>query len=163
MKKRTNVSEGSLPRDPAAVLPQLLRQQERILGFLQQARGELDTPVAREMVAGIRGEVPPEVEEGFTRLVEGIQSAIQAAQYGESELRRALLTARGRDERELREHLPGGLARFLASREDTPGFSYGTVRDPVRGWGILWKQLTPEGTVRGAGQLWERPYALLDD
>ncbi len=61
------------------------------------------------------------------------------------------------------ENLPGRLARFLAERKDSRGFSYEVVQDAVRGWMILWKEYTDDGRIRGYGQFYERPYAWLDD
>jgi hypothetical protein len=59
--------------------------------------------------------------------------------------------------------LPSQLQRFLAERIQTPGFTYDLVQDEVRGWVIRWKEHTPQGTIRGYGQFYERPYAYLDD
>ena len=39
----------------------------------------------------------------------------------------------------------------------------GVDQDPVRGWIIRWKEYTHRGTVRGYGQICERPYAWLED
>ena len=37
------------------------------------------------------------------------------------------------------------------------------IQDEVRGWMICWKEYTHRGTVRGYGQICERPYAWLED
>jgi hypothetical protein len=157
------VSDVSLPSDRASICVQLLRQQDRAFQLLQQARNEIDTPVTRSLLARIRAEAAEEVETGISEAVEMLGTAIQAVQYCQSELRRELITARGKREASMREELPAALARFLAERATSPGFTYETSHDPVRGWIIHWKQFTSDGTVRGAGHLAERPYAWLDE
>jgi hypothetical protein len=59
--------------------------------------------------------------------------------------------------------MPAYLQRFLAERSNGPAFSYEVSQDEVRGWVIRWKEYTDQGTVRGFGQFYERPYAWLDD
>jgi hypothetical protein len=59
--------------------------------------------------------------------------------------------------------MPPYLQRFLSERENQPSFSYEVIQDEVRGWVICWKEYTNQGTVRGYGQICERPYAWLDD
>ena len=51
----------------------------------------------------------------------------------------------------------------LWQRADQPGFNYWVDQDSVRGWIIRWKEYTHRGTVRGYGQICERPYAWLED
>jgi hypothetical protein len=60
-------------------------------------------------------------------------------------------------------NLPAYLKRFLGERAGQPGFSYDVVQDEVRGWIIRWKEYTDRGTVRGYGQICERPYGWLED
>ncbi len=60
-------------------------------------------------------------------------------------------------------NLPIPLARFVAERAEAPGFTYELEQDLVRGWVIRWKEHAADGTVRGSGQFYERPYAWLDE
>lgn len=60
-------------------------------------------------------------------------------------------------------NLPSYPQRFLAEHAELPGFSYEVEEDPVRGCIIRWKEYAARGTVRGYGQICERPYAWLDD
>ena len=157
------MSDVSLPSDRAAVCVQLLRQQDRALQLLQQARMEIDAPVTRSLLARIRGQASDEVEAGLNQAADTLGTAIQAVQYCQSELRRELITARGKPTSAVRDELPAALARFLAERASAPGFSYETAHDPVRGWVVHWKRVTGDGTVRAAGHLCERPHAWLDE
>ena len=61
------------------------------------------------------------------------------------------------------DNLPAPLTRFIAERQQLPGFSFDVIQDGNRGWIIRWKEQTEAGTVRGSGQFYERPYASLDD
>ena len=92
-----------------------------------------------------------------------IEEALRALQLAESEAQQELEGDEGETEVEGIDNLPGRLARFLAERKETEGFSYEVVQDSVRGWVICWKEFTPDGRIRGYGQFYERPYAWLDD
>jgi hypothetical protein len=157
------MSEISLPSDRAAVCVQLLRQQDRAFQLLQQARMEIDTPLTRSLLKRIQGEGSEGAEDGVNQAVEAVGNALQAIQFCQSELRREIVTARGGVASDVRKELPAALARFLAERTSSPGFSYETNHDPVRGWIVHWKQMTSEGRVRGAGKLCERPYAWMEE
>jgi hypothetical protein len=60
-------------------------------------------------------------------------------------------------------NMPAYLQRFLGERAAQSGFSYDVVQDVERGWVARWKEYTTHGTAGGYGQLYERPYAWLED
>jgi hypothetical protein len=157
------MSDVSLPSDRIAVCAQLLRQQDRTLQLLQQARMEIDTVVTRSLLLRIRGEASDSVENGVTEAVEILGDAIQRVQFCQSELRREISSAQGLGQAAVRDELPAALTRFLTERATAPGFLYETTHDPIRGWIVHWKQFTAEGMVRGAGNLCERPHAWLEE
>ena len=97
-------------------------------------------------------------------MIAKIEDAVRAVQYCESEIHRELVATSGKGipTGEF-SNLPVALTRFLAERRDSPGFTYEMGQDPVRGWIIRWKEYSEKGTVRGAGQFYERPYAWLEE
>lgn len=156
-------SEGdALPANPTKAFSQLLRQQERAVALLQRILEEVDAPMTRSLVKRLRDEAVGDVGEGVGEVVARVEDAIRAVQYCESEIHRALVAAGTAESPSGPSNLPVALARFLAERRDSPGFAFETVQDPIRGWIIRWKEYSETGTVRGAGQFYERPYAWLD-
>lgn len=145
------------------VYSQLLRQQERALVLLRRILDEIDAPMTRSLLKRMRSESTGELEEGVTHVVTKVEDAIRAAQYCESEIHRELVASQGDQTPAAPSNLPVALDRFLAERRDSPGFTFEMGQDPVRGWVIRWKEHSEEtGTVRGAGQFYERPYAWLE-
>lgn len=141
---------------------QLLRLLEQLLGQLTRARDELLAPGTDNLVKLIKGRTgsAPDLSDITTSVEEAIralklsQSRIQAALTEDSE---ASYDVQGA------ANMPPYLQRFLAERAGQPGFSYEVLQDEVRGWMICWKEYTHRGTVRGYGQICERPYAWLED
>jgi hypothetical protein len=150
--------------DRAKACSQLLRQQERALALLQKIIDEVDTAMTRALVKRVRAEAKGDVEKAVGEMVKRVDEALRAVQFCESEIHRELVATSGKT-------VPGGgpsnlpvaLTRFLAERQDSPGFTYEMGQDPVRGWTIRWKEYSEKGTVRGAGQFYERPYAWLEE
>jgi len=160
---RTTVSDSSFPGDRATITAQLLTQNGRALQYLQTASQTLDTPATRTLLSKLRSEATTDAEAAVEQVLAKLEGLIQAALYCQSELRRELENSQGKESIRDRDHLPGALGRFITERESSPGFSWETFEDPIRGWVVKWKQMTAAGTVRGAGQLWEKPYAWMDD
>jgi hypothetical protein len=140
---------------------QLLRLQERLLTQLQRVRDELQAPGTVSLVKEIRrrtGNAP-----ALSEVTSAVEEAIRNLKVHTSEAQGALLEEPGGLEVDGAPNLPATLARFLAERQQFPGFSYQVSQDEVRGWVIRWKEHTAAGTVRGCGQFYERPYAWLED
>lgn len=142
---------------------QLLRMHERLLVQLERVRDEIGAPGTRAILREIKARTGNSPELRFQEVVSQVEEAIRALKLSESTIQQELLD----DEREMSvegvPNLPAHLARFLAERKELPGFSFEVLQDEVRGWVIAWKEYTQEGTVRGYGQFYERPYAWLDD
>lgn len=155
-------ADETLPTNPTKAFSQLLRQQERALGLLQRIIEEVDAPMTRSLVKRLRDEAGGDIAEGVGDVVAKVEDAIRAVQYCESEIHRALVASGSEVSREGPSNLPVALTRFLAERRDSPGFTFEMGQDPIRGWIIRWKEFSEAGTVRGAGQFYERPYAWLD-
>ena len=152
--------------DRAKACSQLLRQQERALDLLQRIMDEVDTAMTRSLVKRLRAaDARAEVESAVGDVVAKVEDAVRAVQYCESEIHRELLAAPGKPVAAPSgpTNLPVALTRFLAERRDSPGFTYEMGQDAVRGWTIRWKEYSENGTVRGAGQFYERPYAWLEE
>jgi hypothetical protein len=147
----------------SSVYSQLLRQQERAIAHLQGVKDELDTATTRALLDRLRGESDGDVEDSVSQVLAIIEDALRAAQHCHSEIQQALLAPARDPERVGPDNLPSRLERFLAERQDTPGFTYEVHQDLVRGWIIRWKEYSKEGVVRGAGQFYERPYAWLNN
>ena len=160
---RTTVNDSSFPEDRGAISAQLLTLNGRALQALQTVSQTLDTPATRTLLSKLRDEATTDAEASVEQVLARLEGLIQAMHYCQSELRRELENSQGRESLRDRDHLPGALGRFITERESSPGFSWETFQDPIRGWVVKWKQMTAAGTVRGAGQLWERPYAWMDD
>jgi hypothetical protein len=150
--------------DRAKACSQLLRQQERALGLLQRIIDEVDTSITRSLLKRLRSDGRAEVESAVGEMVAKVEDAVRAVQYCESEIHRELVAISGKTvPAGGPSNLPVALARFLAERRDSPGFTFEMGQDPVRGWTIRWKEYSEKGTVRGAGQFYERPYAWLEE
>ena len=141
---------------------QLLRLHEQLMGQFTRARDELLAPGTASLVKQIKGRTGSEPD--LTELKTAVEEAIRALKLSQSNIEAALAETRtGGIEIEGVANLPAYLQRFLAERAGQPGFTYDVVQDEVRGWIIRWKEYTSRGTVRGFGQICERPYAWLED
>jgi hypothetical protein len=149
--------------DRAKACSQLLRQQERALGHLQRIIDDVDTDMTRSLVKRLHSDAKAEVESAVGEVVAKVEAAVRAVQYCESEIHRELVATTGTVSADGPSNLPVALTRFLAERRDSPGFTYEMGQDPVRGWTVRWKEYSEKGTVRGAGQFYERPYAWLEE
>lgn len=160
---------GSMPPIPSAgekaqrEYSQLLRLNERLLSQLLRMREELRAPGTQGLLRTIRSRTGQAPTESMGDIASSVEEAIRALKLCESEIRNALIQEHEDFEVEGIPNLPLPLARFLAERQQFPGFSYEVLQDEVRGWVIRWKEYTSRGTVRGFGQFYERPYAWLDD
>jgi hypothetical protein len=140
---------------------QLLRLHERLLAQLQRTLEELTSSQTGKLIRDIRARTGSEPD--LTAINAGLEESIRALKLSQSEIRQAITEHHALTEVEGISNLPAHLQRFLAEREQLPGFSYEVVQDEVRGWVICWKEYTFRGTVRGYGQFYERPYAYLDE
>lgn len=141
---------------------QLLRLHEQLLGQFIRSRDELLAPGTNMLVKQIKGRTGSEPD--LTELKTAVEETIRTLKLSQSAIETAVLdTADASFEIEGISNLPAYLQRFLAEHAGQPGFSYEVEQDPERGWMILWKEYTTRGTVRGYGQICERPYAWLED
>jgi hypothetical protein len=141
---------------------QLLRLHEQLLSQLTRARDELLAPGTNNLLKQIKGRTGSEPD--LTEIKTAVEEAIRALKLSESNIQAAISDeGEGSYEIEGVANMPPYLQRFLAERAGQPGFSYEVLQDSVRGWMICWKEYTQSGTVRGYGQICERPYAWLDD
>jgi hypothetical protein len=141
---------------------QLLRLLEQLLGQLTRARDELLAPGTDNLIKLIKGRTgsAPDLSDIKT----SVEEAIRALKLSQSRIQ-AALTEDSEESYDVQgaANMPPYLQRFLAERAGQPGFSYEVLQDEVRGWMICWKEYTHRGTVRGYGQICERPYAWLED
>lgn len=142
---------------------QLLRLHERVLLQLHRITDEMSAPTTRKLLKEIRSRTGEDHDEEMGQVIRLVEEAIRSLKLSESEMQAVFLQESPDLSVDGAPNLPPTLARFLAERKDRPGFSYEVVQDDVRGWIIRWKDRTPDGNVRGAGQFYERPYAWLDD
>ena len=141
---------------------QLLRLHEQLLSQFVRSRDELLAPGTDRLVKRIKAQTGSEPD--LTELKTVVEEAIRALKLSQSGIESAVMRADDVSvEVEGILNLPPYLQRFLAERAGQPGFSYQVVDDPLRGWIIQWKEYTTRGTVRGYGQICERPYAWLED
>ena len=141
---------------------QLLRLHEQLLSQFARSRDELLAPSTDRLVKQIKGQTGSEPD--LTELKTAVEKAIRALKLSQSNIESAVMKAEEISmEVEGISNLPAYLQRFLAEHAGQPGFSYQVVEDSVRGWMIQWKEYTARGTVRGYGQICERPYAWLED
>ena len=153
------VSDNKARREYA----QLLRLHERIMKQLQMVLGELRNPITTKIMQAIKQRTGSTPSEAIGEVTTAVEEAIRACKMSEADLRQDPLDHFGQVAVEGADNLPATLARFLAERSEVPGFSYTVIQDENRGWIIRWKEHTEWGTVRGAGQFYERPYAWLED
>lgn len=154
--------DGQGPRHAVREYAQLLRLQERMLTDLQRLREEVESGPIRHLIKVIKARTGQAPEEGLSDVVRSVEEAIRTIKMFEAEIRKDAQAEPEDLEVEGVPNLPASLARFLAEREELPGFHYEVVQDQVRGWIITWKEYTDQGTVRGSGQFYERPYAWFD-
>lgn len=141
---------------------QLLRLHEQLLGQFTRARDELLAPGTNTLVKQIKGRTGSEPD--LTDIKTAVEEAIRALKLSQSNIQGVVTDdADASFEVSGIANMPAYLQRFLAERAGQPGFGYEVVHDEVRGWIICWKEYTNRGTVRGYGQICERPYAWLDD
>lgn len=141
---------------------QLLRLHEQLLGQFTRARDELLAPGTDSLVKQIKGRTGSEPD--LTELKTAVEETIRALKLSQSNIRSSITeNSDASFEVDGIANMPAYLQRFLAERAGQPGFTYEVLQDEVRGWMICWKEYTNRGTVRGYGQICERPYAWLDD
>jgi hypothetical protein len=142
---------------------QLLRLHEQLLSQFVRARDELLAPGTDALLRQIRSRTGSAPD--LTELRTDVEEVIKTLKLSQSSMQEAI-RAPGVDtsfEPAGIHNMPAYLQRFLAERAGQPGFSYRVEQDEVRGWILCWKEYTNRGTVRGYGQICERPYAWLDD
>ena len=152
-----------------AIVPTSGYFQHRVEEALDQAldeagvaRDELAAPGTETLVKQIKGRTGSEPD--LSELKTTVEEAIKALKMSQSRIETALADETDVSvEAEGITNLPAYLQRFIAERAGQPGFSYTVTQDSVRGWIIRWKEYTHRGTVRGYGQICERPYAWLDE
>ena len=140
---------------------QLLRLHERLLVQLQRAREDLTSSQTGALVRDIKARTGSGPD--LTAITAAVEESIRSTQLSQSAIRSAILEHHEDLSVAGVTNLPAPLQRFLAERAQQPGFSYEVIQDEIRGWVICWKEYTSQGTVRGYGQFYERPYAYLDD
>lgn len=161
--ERVRPGVNTSPGGPGPDHPQLVRLQERLLQLVRQVRDELTAPTTRQLLQrGTQGRGVT-AEEAVGDVAAGIEKAIRALKVWEMEIRAGLEEKSRSPSLRGAPDLPARIARFLAERAERPGFSYEFDHDLLRGWVLRWKEYTPDGRIRGYGQLFERPYAWLDD
>ena len=141
---------------------QLLRLHEQLLGQFMRARDELVAPGTASLVKRIK--VRTGSEPDLTELKTAVEETIRTLKLSQSRIENE--THENADTSypvEGVSNMPAYIQRFLSERHGQPGFTYEVVQDVERGWIICWKEHTNRGTVRGYGQICERPYAWLDD
>jgi hypothetical protein len=146
---------------PVKEVRRLLNIQARALQQLEGVLADFESPGTIELLRTLRSQAISVIPDRVQEISGAIEEAIRLLKSTESEARMEFeaepVTLDGLPD------LPMPLARFLADRAEAPGFSYELDQDLVRGWVIRWKERTAEGTVRGSGQFYERPYAWIDD
>ena len=158
----SNVSDSIL--GPNREFYHLIRIQERLLNRLLDVRDELRAPSTQRLLRQFRSEMGAGgVSQDLAQVAALLEQAIREVKFLESEVRHLLFDEVAEFELSGVPNLPPTLARFLAERASTEGFSYEVREDPVRGWIIHWKEYQENGTIRGCGQFYERPYAWLED
>lgn len=156
------MADGTEKNSAMREYTQLLRLHEQLLSQFVRSRDELLAPSTDRLVKQIKGQTGSEPD--LAELKTAVEEAIRALKLSQSSLQSALLkTEDASFEVEGITNLPVYLQRFLAEHAGQPGFSYQVTEDSVRGWMIQWKEYTSRGTVRGYGQICERPYAWLED
>ena len=142
---------------------QLLRIQERLMEMLQEALDEIGALTTLNLLRELRNRTGSTALEDFGRIANSVEGAIRDLKMFQSDIQKELMDERSDVSVDGAPNLPAPLARFLAERTQNEWFSYEVRQDSVRGWIIAWKEYTEEGSVRGFGQFYERPYAWLDE
>ncbi len=155
------MTDDDKARPPRREYAQLLRLSERLLGQLESIRDELGSGPTTDLLHEIRNRTGSSPE--LSGAVSAIEQAMRALKLTESEVRKAIFDTPQGLQVEGAPNLPAHLQRFLAERASMSDFQYDVTQDPVRGWIICWKEYTEKGTVRGYGQISERPYAWIED
>lgn len=142
---------------------QLLRLHERLAAQLRHVRDELEAPELRALLREIRMRTGDAPREAIADVTASVEEALRTLSVSSSEAH-AILTYEGAESHiDGIGDLPGPLARFIAERTRMDGFTYQVLQDEVRGWIVRWREHTADGSIRGFGQFYERPYAWLDD
>ena len=152
---------SDLTRQAKREYAQLLRLHERLLAQLGRVLDDVASPNTSGLLKEIKartGSAPP-----MGDVANAVEEAIRTLKLSESQVRRAVMDRTEGLEVEGVPNLPAHLQRFLGERASQPGFSFEVQQDEVRGWMICWKEYTSQGTVRGYGQFYERPYAWIED
>lgn len=157
-------AESEQAEKAARELSQLMRLQERLSSRLLKVRAELSTPATARILRSLRKRTGVTVEDTWGKVTAAVEEALRGLKVFESELKKELFDDPD-DELSLDgiPELPAHLSRFLAERAKLDGFQYDVRQDPVRGWILRWKEYTADGTVRGYGQIYERPHAWLEE
>jgi hypothetical protein len=142
---------------------QLMHLHARVLSQLQQIRDDLAAPGTGTILKSIRRRTGASPDEELSEVAGAVEEAIRALKLSESKVREEVMAIHEHAKVKGVDNLPAPLARFIAERQQLPGFSFKVIQDENRGWIIRWKEQTEAGTVRGSGQFYERPYAWLDD
>lgn len=142
---------------------QLLRFHDRLTVQLRRIRDELEAPSTGALVREISRRTGDAPGEPITDVLTSVEEALRALKLATSTAHLALLDQDPAPVVSEVPNLPPRLARFLAERAESPEFHYEVIQDEVRGWVIRWKERSGDGSVRGFGQFYERPYAWLDE
>ena len=142
---------------------QLLRLHERLNTQLRRIRDELATPELAALLKEISRRTGSSPHPSLVEVRSAVEEALRGLKVAGSEAHAALTDEGNTIEVEGIDALPSSLARFLAERRDLSGFEYEVLQDEVRGWVIRWREHTADGSIRGFGQFYERPYAWLDE
>lgn len=154
-------AEGSLPGD--GEFHELLEIQGQLQEELEGVRAALEGEDLRELLRILRAQRGTDGSGALGEVLHHVEQALRALKVSESELRREQGTHPVTLSLDGLPDLPPFMARFLAERAEAPGFTWAVADDPIRGWIVRWKEFAAQGTVRGSGQIYERPYAWLDD
>ena len=155
--------EQQAPRNVRRELSQLLGLCEHVAGELRLLRREIDASLARTLVEAIEEHLDSSIPDEMDRTTQAIDRALSSLHTALEEIQANMRVPRNEVQPEGMPALPPRLARFLAERQTIKGFHYEVRQDPIRGWVVLWKEYGAEGTLRGAGQFYERPYAWMEE
>lgn len=142
---------------------QLLRLHDRLTVQLRRVRDELESPGTGALLREIGRRTGASPGDNLGEVLTSVEEALRSLKLAASQAQLALMEDRTEVVIEGISNLPARLSRFLAERVESSGFRYDVVQDEVRGWMIRWKERTGDGRIRGHGQIYERPYAWLDD
>ena len=142
---------------------QLLRLHERLNTQLRRVRDELAAPELATLLKEISRRTGSSPHSSLTEVRSAVEQALRGLKVAGAEAHTALTEEGDAIEVAGIDALPPTLARFLAERQNLPGFEYEVLQDEVRGWVIRWREHTADGNIRGFGQFYERPYAWLDE